>query len=682
MKKILVYILLFAVCVSTSSVSASVVISQVMYDSPLNERVTVTPYSNGEFIELYNMGEQPADISDWYLKGGGVREFFVFPSGTILSPGSYLVVAYRHSRTPQYVLSDLYGNACSSAILYQNSIVLSNSGESVCLLDKQGIAQDSLFYDGTSNKRKPFRLEAENMDSIPATLCRSLHRKQVAFNGRRQAVFVAQHWDSQYVVFGSICPEVTQYISESFYWTASDGLPSGENYVVSVTPLDSCKSIDISAGSVRGQAGSRMSVSVNYFDMLGRGSLSVHNACSPSMQDVISYTDYDDDKRVIRQWRPLAKQGFMPQSAAFMESAISEQYKDSAPYALVEKEKCTHGRVVRETSSGSSYQSHPSTYSYGVNADDVWKISCVDNGFSVDATYATGSLRTVTHSDADGKTTISIMDAADRQLVLILGGNNKTYYVYDNMDRLRYILPPAIVSRLSSQQRVSDNDDYMQQYAYIYQYDSAGNVIAKKIPGCEYLYMRYNQAGHLVALQDGNQRARGDYWLHLQYDDYGRVIFLCEVDEANNTVKPLSRSAFDSYEMLSNWQPEMTSWLQYESREGFSACISNPLGLQTLSVVYHLADSGYTATSSFYDQVGRAIQLRSISTDGHKSVRHVRYNFDGTKQKELVVSNIYGREIYEETTYSYDHAGRLLQQWCSFNGDSPILLVENTYNEL
>lgn len=47
-------ILLWIVRIAVAQSPSSIVISQVMYDSPLNEQVTSTPYSNGEFVELYN----------------------------------------------------------------------------------------------------------------------------------------------------------------------------------------------------------------------------------------------------------------------------------------------------------------------------------------------------------------------------------------------------------------------------------------------------------------------------------------------------------------------------------------------------------------------------------------------------------------------------------------------------
>ena len=77
MKKILniLFVLSFALM---GKASGYVIINQVMYDTPLNEVVTVTPYSNGEFVELYNPTNDTIDITGWHLYGDGYTESYTF----------------------------------------------------------------------------------------------------------------------------------------------------------------------------------------------------------------------------------------------------------------------------------------------------------------------------------------------------------------------------------------------------------------------------------------------------------------------------------------------------------------------------------------------------------------------------------------------------------------------------
>ena len=45
-------------------------LSEILYDTPLNEQIVSPPYSNGEYVELYNAGDS-VDLSGWLLCGDG-----------------------------------------------------------------------------------------------------------------------------------------------------------------------------------------------------------------------------------------------------------------------------------------------------------------------------------------------------------------------------------------------------------------------------------------------------------------------------------------------------------------------------------------------------------------------------------------------------------------------------------
>ena len=78
----------------------SVVINEIMY-RPTNDAVDL------EYIELYNRGDSPVDLSDWQL----VDEIlFDFPDGTTIQPHSFLVVAADPgSLETKYSLSGVLG---------------------------------------------------------------------------------------------------------------------------------------------------------------------------------------------------------------------------------------------------------------------------------------------------------------------------------------------------------------------------------------------------------------------------------------------------------------------------------------------------------------------------------------------------------------------------------------------
>lgn len=66
-----------------TGLNTSIVINEVMFDQPGNFR-------DGEYIELYNRGTEPVNLSGWQLEEA---VSFAFPPGTVIEPGGYLVVA-------------------------------------------------------------------------------------------------------------------------------------------------------------------------------------------------------------------------------------------------------------------------------------------------------------------------------------------------------------------------------------------------------------------------------------------------------------------------------------------------------------------------------------------------------------------------------------------------------------
>src|SRR5688572_25327389 len=100
------------------SARAGVVISEIMYH-PVEEPAFLASgrpaldLTNDvhEFIEIYNDGIHPVELEGWRLSGG---IDYLFPTGAVIQPGQYRVVAKDPARLaliPQYslALSNLFG---------------------------------------------------------------------------------------------------------------------------------------------------------------------------------------------------------------------------------------------------------------------------------------------------------------------------------------------------------------------------------------------------------------------------------------------------------------------------------------------------------------------------------------------------------------------------------------------
>ena len=110
---------------------ANLVITEIMYNPPEIGTDSL------EFIEIYNNGSAPVDMSG-YIFSAGVD--FTFPSVSI-NPGEYLVIAIN---------TQALQNAFGVSSLQWTSGGLSNGGELIELRNSSGLLIDEVFYDDAS----------------------------------------------------------------------------------------------------------------------------------------------------------------------------------------------------------------------------------------------------------------------------------------------------------------------------------------------------------------------------------------------------------------------------------------------------------------------------------------------------------------------------------------------------
>jgi len=124
-----------AVLVGLSTrVSAEIRISEILYD----------PIQGGdfEFLEIHNTGDSEVSIEGWAFTRG-VR--FVFPEGTMIGAGAYLVVAEDPA-----ALAGAYEHLDEADLFGPYEGNLDNSGENLTLSDDQGNVAETLRFDDDS----------------------------------------------------------------------------------------------------------------------------------------------------------------------------------------------------------------------------------------------------------------------------------------------------------------------------------------------------------------------------------------------------------------------------------------------------------------------------------------------------------------------------------------------------
>jgi len=143
-------LLLFDACVSGPSIPADihcddyptgdVVINEFTYDmlTALGGNAT----DDREFVELYNRGTTPVDISGWLLRAsdtvappGDNNRDFIIPHGTILNPGDYYVIGSG-------LVSDV------DMIVSPQTDIWENENEALELYDRNRDLKDAVVYNG------------------------------------------------------------------------------------------------------------------------------------------------------------------------------------------------------------------------------------------------------------------------------------------------------------------------------------------------------------------------------------------------------------------------------------------------------------------------------------------------------------------------------------------------------
>ena len=459
---------------------------------------------------------------------------------------------------------------------------------------------------------------------------------------------------------------------------------------------------------------------IQYYDGLGRPDELVLRGVTPTGKNLVSLTEYDAFGRAHKQWLPVpvASNSGAYVNPATLKNTAQSHYSDSRPFAETVFENSPLNRIEAQRGAGAAWGINNSVRTvYWFNNDEVPNFTVNTAGQIVrDGNYRDLNLyRTIT-TDEDNKTTAEYKDKLGRVIMTQSSTNVKTVYVYNNLGQLAFVLPPLAVDGLSANATIPDSHTVLRQYAYLYKYDERGNMIEKRLPGCEPVYMVYDRANRLVLSQDGNQRTQ-QRWIVIKYDPLGRVTYTGIITDSrtraqlktfldlrviteqfvgasgfNNTgytyshfanaITPLSVNYYDNYAFLDLNQQQKPQ-LSYAAKDGFGTQHHNAKGLLTGTRSYLLDNSGnYLTTAMYYDHKGQAVQNRASNYLSGYDITYNNYDFVGNLLKTRHEHNSTNGSATYEYTYGYDHAGRLKTTQYQLGNNPVIMLSANTYDEL
>ncbi|OWK68845.1 DUF6443 domain-containing protein, partial [Pedobacter sp. AJM] len=498
-------------------------------------------------------------------------------------------------------------------------------------------------------------------------------------------------------------------------------------------------------GTIRGICGENQTI--QYFDGLGRplqtvqlnGTLAGHDLVQPFAYDAfgretIKYQPYSvwQNKGAYR-FDAISGGG----QAGYYNNPPSGIKATASPFSLTVFEASPLNRVLEQGAPGDDWQpvannntGHTLKMEYGSNITDevkLWQINSVGNG-AVASVYLSGTLYKTISKDENWKaddlkagTTEEFKDFEGRVVLKrIWESDNKslsTYYVYDDLSNLQYVLPPAVNE--NGQNPVSSFDetqDAFNHFIYGYHYDGRKRVIRKKVPGKGWEELIYNPLDQVVFTQDAIQ-AGSQERSFTKYDALGRVT-MNGVESGHGRTRESIQEEINNYQGVyydsrSTANPEghgydyastPAYWPKmrvdvvnyYDNYENIPNLPNNESGsysgmtkgLLTAQKVRVLGTDDFLWTVNYYDNEGRVVKVYkqhylsgSISASNYDDITN-SYSFVGELNSSTRVHHANGAATTITDRYEYDHTGRQLATFQKINDQAEVVLAHQVYNEL
>ncbi|MCK4664884.1 MAG: lamin tail domain-containing protein [Bacteroidales bacterium] len=507
------------------------------------------------------------------------------------------------------------------------------------------------------------------------------------------------------------------------------------NYSITTTPF-----VEVtSESSLENLEFNNKQVSVKYLDGFGRPIQNIAVKASPKMYDMIQHVEYDEFGRQTKSYLPFTKNNnanFIDDPFAELNEFYSGQEKVSETdyyYAETVFDNSPLNRVTEQGAPGETWQvidgdpeaGHTVKLEHCFNSvSEVKKLyldgnSCYVDGYhtentlSVSETTDENNARVKTYKNSLGKT---VLKRVFNDCMFTI---HNTYYVYDDFNLLRYIIPPAAIVNNGI---FSDSD-----YSYYFEYDERHRMIYKKVPGADIVYMVYDILNRPVLTQDGNQRINNE-WSFIKYDRSNRPILTgiyvnadnlqtiqqlvntytgdnlfeirgTDVHNYTNRTFPnvLNENNYLTVVYYDDYNFNYSSYLDFDNSKSIDTYIDNDAidngyfdrvnGLVTGQKVKILDGSDtWLCSMIYYDNKYRPIQSVSENHLSGLDIVSNRYDFISklkrTEHFQTVIKDTETLEATVKNSFIYDHAGRLLQIYQQINDEQEVALNDLHYNEL
>ena len=483
----------------------------------------------------------------------------------------------------------------------------------------------------------------------------------------------------------------------------------------------------------------------DYEDGLGRDLQSVTRQSTPGQHDLVSTSFYDSFGREAQKYLPYTDNGV---TGGFRTNAASGQpafynqllnNEEGYYYQNTTYEPSPLNRVLKTTAPGKSWTGSNIGTAYFYRSNELYdsvRIWTITYGLAdlpaTSASYGQGTLsvlettdeqnhKTITYTDIEGHVVLKKVQLADAQQPGYSGWLC-TYYVYDDMNNLRLVIPPKATQYLGQNSWMLTTA-IANELCFHYNYDARRRLIYKRMPGAGETDMVYDARDRVVMMQDSSLRAGGQ-WMVTVYDSLNRAVQSVLWNNSNNaayhqglaynsTAYPALSGAYviQSETFYDNYT--WTSRSDINLSKSFYAAVYNSNDLPVIQTnPYPLTPTANTLTRalvtgsrkiildpsatsaqylygiSWYDDHNRLIQTQSENVSTGWDTLSTRYDFSGRTLSSCGAHGYISTKAPVTwnkivTAYNYDQGGRLLTVNKYLNGSTtPEPEAACTFDEL
>ncbi|MBL3656701.1 DUF6443 domain-containing protein [Fulvivirga sediminis] len=281
----------------------------------------------------------------------------------------------------------------------------------------------------------------------------------------------------------------------------------------------------------------KKNVSISYYDEYKRKSQDIIVGGAPDGKDMIQGYTYSRNNKNKKTYLPYSSNSNTSEYRTAWKRELEEFYNDhdngenkKALFEEIIYEDSPYDKVTQSSSVGKDWQigsGHERTYDYHLN-DGTEKIIkwIIDEAgkFLRKGYYEAGTLQISYNKDEMGNESYAYSNLLGQTLVTKNAVGAKTYFIYDDLDRLSYILQPELVSRLE-EGNTQPSQEQIDAHAFQYNYDLKNRVISYKNPGKDKTNVVYDHQDRPILVQSANLLTDDEkQWIYVKHDILGRKV--------------------------------------------------------------------------------------------------------------------------------------------------------------